>query len=254
MKTANYICSVVALLSLLMPTTNARMQDFTSGHWQEGGAMGTANLSGTLYVRGVTWQWHPQILQMSNSSCIQAGLRLGKQGMMSESSPGQLYYILGGHTTTLTTVRPGLQPSVSLLQTDPVAPRLEARGELAKGQVRYGEITFSVRHVLAWQDSTTADSGWSVVSGDVTPDMEQQIKNQLWQVTGYDWEPVYSGLTARPDAFTAMPDSIQPENKTKHNIAGAWVTALEDIRVRFPGAEEPVKRWQGNLTPVVMYF
>ncbi|HAZ3831329.1 TPA: fimbrial protein, partial [Escherichia coli] len=25
-------------------------------------------------------------------------------------------------------------------------------------------------------------------------------------------------------------------------------------RVNFPGAEEPVKRWQGNLTPVVVYF
>ncbi|HBA8043973.1 TPA: fimbrial protein, partial [Escherichia coli] len=24
--------------------------------------------------------------------------------------------------------------------------------------------------------------------------------------------------------------------------------------VNFPGAEEPVKRWQGNLTPVVVYF
>ncbi|MDI5434831.1 fimbrial protein, partial [Salmonella enterica subsp. enterica serovar Kentucky] len=24
--------------------------------------------------------------------------------------------------------------------------------------------------------------------------------------------------------------------------------------VRFPGAEEPVTRWQGNLTPVVNYF
>ncbi|MDI4746165.1 L-alanine exporter AlaE, partial [Salmonella enterica subsp. enterica serovar Kentucky] len=29
---------------------------------------------------------------------------------------------------------------------------------------------------------------------------------------------------------------------------------LEGIRVRFPGAEEPVTRWQGNLTPVVNYF
>ncbi|ELD0507689.1 fimbrial protein, partial [Escherichia coli] len=27
-----------------------------------------------------------------------------------------------------------------------------------------------------------------------------------------------------------------------------------DVRVNFPGAEEPVKRWQGNLTPVVVYF
>ncbi|EHR4802049.1 fimbrial protein, partial [Salmonella enterica] len=33
-----------------------------------------------------------------------------------------------------------------------------------------------------------------------------------------------------------------------------WLTSLEGIRVRFPGAEEPVSRWQGSLTPVVNYF
>lgn len=41
---------------------------------------------------------------------------------------------------------------------------------------------------------------------------------------------------------------------TKNQIAGAWLTSLEGIRVRFPGAEEPVSRWQGSLTPVVNYF
>lgn len=69
------------------------------------------------------------------------------------------------------------------------------------------------------------------------------MKRQLWQVGGYDWAP------ARPDAFVsagALPG--------RAFVAGAWVTSLEDIRVRFPGAEEPVKRWQGNLTPVVNYF
>ncbi|EAY3751345.1 fimbrial protein, partial [Salmonella enterica] len=45
-----------------------------------------------------------------------------------------------------------------------------------------------------------------------------------------------------------------PDNGIKNRIAGARVTSLEGIRVRFPGAEEPVTRWQGNLTPVVNYF
>lgn len=173
---------------------------------------------------------------------------------MSDSPPDWRYYILKGYTTTLTSARPGLQPSVSLQQAGHDVVRLEARGELAKGQVRYGEISFTVSHVLAWQDSATADKGWSVVSGRVTPDVAQQIKRLLWQVSSYRWNASYSGLTARPDAFTVMPGSFLPDNGTKNQIAGAWVTSLEDIRVHFPGAEEPVMRWQGNLTPVVNYF
>ncbi len=173
---------------------------------------------------------------------------------MSESRPGRRYYILKGYTTTLTSARPGLQPSVSLLHAGHGVVRLEARGKLAKGQVRYGEITFTASHVLAWQDSTTAEKGWSVVSGNVTPDAAQEIKRLLWQVRDYRWNPSYSGLKTRPDAFTVMPGSFLPDNGTKNQIAGAWLTSLEGIRVRFPGAEEPVSRWQGSLTPVVNYF
>ena len=201
------------------------------GHWQEGMAVGVAEFSGTLYVRNVSWQWQPRAVRMSTPDAMH-GLITGKGGMVRESREGQDFYILGGHTTSLTTARPGLQPSVTLLQVTPSSPRIAARGELARGQVRYGEITFTVRHLLAWQDDATADAGWSVVSGEVTPGAEKQVKRQLWQVNGYEWTPDYG----------------------RQHIAGAWVTSLSNVRVNFPGAEEPVKRWQGNLTPVVVYF
>ncbi|MWP22338.1 F4 (K88) fimbria accessory protein FaeJ, partial [Escherichia coli] len=126
------------------------------GHWQEGMAVGVTEFSGTLYVRDVSWQWQPRAVRMSSPDVVQAGLATGKGGMVSESRAGQDFYILGGHTTSLTTARPGLQPSVTLLQVTPSSPRIAARGELARGQVRYGEITFTMRHLLAWQDDITA--------------------------------------------------------------------------------------------------
>lgn len=186
---------------------------------------------------------------MGTPDAVQAGLTTGKSGMVSESRRGQDFYILGGHTTSLTTARPGLQPSVTLFQVTPSSPRIAARG-----QVRYGEITFTMRHLLAWQDDITAGQGWSVVSGEVTPEAEKQVKRQLWQVNGYEWTPDYAGLTARLDAFISEAESLLSQGNGSQHIAGAWVTSLSDVRVDFPGAEEPVKRWQGNLTPVVVYF
>lgn len=185
---------------------------------------------------------------MSSPDAVQAGLTTGKSGMVSESRAGQDFYILGGHTTLLTIARPGLQPSMTLLQV------AQARGELARGQVRYGEITFTMRHLLAWQDNITAGQGWSVVSGEVTPGAEKQVKRQLWEVNGYEWTPDYAGLTARPDVFISGVESLLSQENGRQHIAGAWVTFLSNVRVNFPGAEEPGKSWQGNLTPVVAYF
>lgn len=79
-------------------------------------------------------------------------------------------------------------------------------------------------------------------------------KWQLLQVNGHEWTPNYAGLTARPDAFISGTESLLSQENGKQHIAGAWVTSLSDVRVNFPGAEEPVKRWQGYLTPVVVYF
>lgn len=241
------------LLMLASASVYSQSLVITSGHWQEGMAVGVTELSGTLYVRDAAWQWQPRPVCMSAPDAAQAGLVNDREGMVSESRAGEGFYVLGGHTSFLTTARPGLQPSVTWLQVAPSSPRIAARGELSRGQVRYGEITFTMRHLLAWQDSVTADSGWSVVSGEVTPYAEQQVKRQLWQVGGYDWAPVWSGLTARPDAFVSA-GALPASGENRASVAGAWVTSLEDIRVRFPGAEEPVKRWQGNLTPVVKYF
>ncbi|HCZ4708618.1 TPA: F4 (K88) fimbria accessory protein FaeJ [Salmonella enterica subsp. enterica serovar Saintpaul str. CFSAN004144] len=224
------------------------------GHWQEGMAVGVTEFSGTLYVPDVSWQWQPSSVRMSTQDSALAGLITGKGGMVSESRAGQNFYILGGHTALLTTARPGLLPSVTLLQVASPSPRIAARGELSRGQVRYGEITFKMRHLLAWQDNITADKGWSVVSGEVTPDSEQQVKRLLRQVEGYKWTPEFSGLTARPGAFTSGAEVLLPSGENQLPVAGAWVTSLSDVRVNFLGAEEPVKRWQGNLTPVVAYF
>ncbi|HFI2872927.1 TPA: fimbrial protein [Escherichia coli] len=213
-----------ALFFLTSASVLAQSLMISPGHWQEGMAVGVAEFSGTLYVPEVSWQWQPHAVRMSTPDAVQAGLATGKDGMVSESRAGQDFYILGGHITSLTTARPGLQPSVTLLQVTPSSPRIEARGELARGQVRYGEITFTMRHLLAWQ------------------------------VNGYEWSPAYAGLTARPDAFVSGAESLLSQENGRQHIAGAWVTSLSDVRVSFPGAEEPVKRWQGNLTPVVVYF
>lgn len=238
-----------ALFFLTSASVLAQPLTIPPGHWQEGMAVGVTEFSGTLYVPEVSWQWQPRAVRMSAPDAVQAGLTTGKSGMVSESRAGQDFYILGGHTTSLTTARPGLQPSVTLLQVTPSSSRIAARG-----QVRYGEITFTMRHLLAWQDDITAGQGWSVVSGEVTPGVEKQVKRQLWQVNGYEWTPDYAGLTARYDAFISGAESLLSQENGSQHIAGAWVTSLSDVRVNFPGEEEPVKRWQGNLTPVVVYF
>lgn len=192
-----------ALFFLTSASVLAQPLTISPGHWQEGMAVGVTEFSGTLYVPDVSWQWQPRAVRMSTPDAVQAALTTGKSGMVSESRAGQDFYILGGHTTSLTTARPGLQPSVTLLQVTPSSPRIAARG-----QVRYGEITFTMRHLLAWQDNITGGQGWSVASGEVTPGAEKQVKRQLWQVNGYEWPPDYAGLTARPDAFISGAESL----------------------------------------------
>ncbi|EHJ2163685.1 fimbrial protein [Salmonella enterica] len=231
----------------------AQSQSIPPGHWQEGMFVGRTEFGGTLYVDN-TWRWQPRSVLISASDAIQAGLTNGRRGMVRESRTGGDFYVLGGHTSSLITPRPGFQPSVTWLQVTPSSSRIAARGELARGQVRYGEITFRMRHVLAWQDGASADSGWRVVSGEVTPYGSLQVKRQLWQVAGYKWVPEYSGLMARPDAFVSGAEMLMSSGKKIPDVAGAWVTFLSDVRVNFPGAEEPIKRWQGSLTPVVVYF
>lgn len=109
-----------ALFFLTSASVLAQPLTILPGHWQEGMAVGVTEFSGTLYVPEVSWQWQPRAVRMSTPDAVQAGLTTGKSGMVSEA--GQDFYILGGHTTSLTTARPGLQPSVTLLQVIPSSP------------------------------------------------------------------------------------------------------------------------------------
>ncbi|MCZ5619831.1 hypothetical protein O5552_07115 [Escherichia coli] len=128
-------------------------------HWQEGMAVGGDGIQRQAICSGGFWQWQPRSVRMGAPDAVQAGLTTGKSGMVSESRTGQDFYILGGHTASLTTAHPGLQHVGDIASGDTVIPRIAARGELARGQVRYGEITFTMHHLLAWQDNTTYRSG-----------------------------------------------------------------------------------------------
>ena len=133
-------------------------------------------------------------------------------------------------------------PAITILRGKTILTTPAGREGLSP-RVSYGkgEEGFS----LVWTDVGIAD---------VTPYAEQQVKRRLWQVSGYDWVSGYSGLTGRHDAFISGAEMLTTQKKEKQQIAGAWVTYLGDLRVNFPGTEEPVKRWQGRLTPVVVYF
>ncbi|ENY3562451.1 fimbrial protein [Escherichia coli O54:H45] len=220
------------------------------GHWQEEMVVGVTEFSGTLYVPNVSWQWQPRSMQIAASDAVQTG----KRGMKIESLKEQEFYILGGHTSSLTTARPGLQPSVTLLQVSASSPYIQAQGECFFGKVCYGEITFRINHLLAWQDISTADNGWSILSGEVTPYTEREIKHQLLQISNYKWKAENSRLTARSNSFISGTEPLLPQNKEEQYIVGAWVTSLSNVRVTFSNTNEKVKRWQGNLIPVVMYF
>ncbi|HIH9051496.1 TPA: fimbrial protein [Escherichia coli] len=211
-----------ALFFLTSASVLAQPLIIPPGHWQEGMAVGVTEFSGTLYVPEVSWQWQPRAVRMSTPDAVQAGLTTGKSGMVSESRRGQDFYILGGHTTSLTTSRPGLQPSVTLLQVTPSSLRIAARRELSREQIRYGEITFIIRHLLEWQ------------------------------VNDYEWSSDYVGLTTRPDAFVSGAEALFLQKNDSQCIADAWGASLRGVRDA-PGAEEAVKHWAENLMPVV-YF
>lgn len=136
--------------------------------------VGVTEFSGTLYVPDESWQWQSRSVRMSTPDAMQAGLATGKGG--------------------------AIPPYCGLGRTCP-------------GQVRYGEITFTIHHLL------------------------------VWLVNGYEWTPDYAELTARPDTFISGAELLASQEKDKQNITGAWGTSLSDVRGKFHGAEEPVKRW-----------
>ncbi len=215
-------------------------------------AVGVTEFSGTLYVPELSWQWQPRAVRMSTPDAVQAGLTTGKSGMVSESRRGQEFLYSWRTSTSLTTARPGAAAVGDIASGDIVIPPYCGPGSPGAGAIRGNHVHDAPSSGMAGQ--CHCRSGWSVVSGEVTPGAERQVKHQLWQVNGYEWTPGYAGLTARPDAFISGAESLLSQENGSQHIAGAWVTSLSDVRVNFPGAEEPVKRWQGSLTPVVAYF
>lgn len=222
------------------------------GHWQRDMGIGVAEFKGTLYIRNIAWQWQPQPLMLAGAF---TSLNLSEKAQEYGTPAGSKYTVLSGHTAGLMTAKPGLQPSVTLNQAGTPLSATVVRGELAGGEVRYGEMTFKVHNVLAYQDRAMSTQGWSVANGGpLAPEMRQQVIRQLWQVQGYNYRSVPANSGLRSDIFTRTPDSAMIDRGDGTEIAGAWLTMLEDIKVRFPATQAPVKRWQGNLTPVVMYF
>lgn len=88
---------------------------------------------------------------------------------------------------------------------------------------------------------------------ELADEIEKQVVHQLWQVENYEWRPVFSGHSVSPDLFISDENS-ESSGSGRPKVAGGWVTSLTDIRINFPGVEEPVKYWQGHLTAVVQYF
>lgn len=240
-----------ALFFLVSANVLAQSLIIPSGHWQEDMVVGVTEFSGTLYVPNVSWQWQPRSMQIAASDAVLTGKR---EVNIEDDLVEQEFDILGGHTSSLTTARPGLQPSVTLFQVSASSPHIIAKGECFLGKVCYGEITFRIHHLLVWQDISMADHGWSVLSGEVTPYTEQKIKKQLLQIIDYKWISDNSRLTARSDAFISGTVPLLPQKKEEQYIVGAWVTSLSNVRVNFSDTTEKVKRWQGSLIPVVMYF
>jgi len=248
-----YLLPVLMILTGAQTTSVcARELTVRPGHWQRDMGIGVAEFKGTIYIRNTAWLWQTQPLQLAGAATSR---NLNATSLEYETPPGSKYTVLAGHTTGLMTAKPGLRPSVTLGQTGSSPSGAAVRGELAGGQIRYGEMTFKVHNVLAYQDKAMAARGWSVAGGDsLAPDIRQQVIRQLWQVQGYNYRTTPVGSTLRNDVFTRTPDRAMVKAGDGTDIAGAWLTMLEDVKVRFPAAEAPVKRWQGNLTPVVMYF
>lgn len=247
-----YLLPVLIMLTGAQATSVcARELIVRPGHWQRDMAVGVAEFKGTLYMRNTAWLWQPQPLLLAGT----ANSYHFTTKEMQYGTPGSQYTVLAGHTSGLMTAKPGLQPSVTLSQTDATPSRTAIWGEVAGGQVRYGEITFKVRNVLAYQDKSMARRGFSIAGNEaLAPDVRQQVIRQLWQVQGYQYRAEPASNRINSDLFTRSPDRAMVNAGDGTDIAGAWLTMLEDVKVRFPAADAPVKRWQGNLTPVVMYF
>lgn len=227
------------------------------GHWQEGGMVGVMELSGEIRVSGPVWLWSTQPLTLMKAGST---LPLRHDGMETGTGPTVLP-VLAGRTVAL---QPSLGqlPEVQL-QTDRLPDglsRIAVRGDLPDGQVRHGEMTFRTLSALALQDGerASAGKGWVAVSGtgdtltERLPDaMTEALNRTLLQIPDYHG-PLYQSGDTRLLLWPRL-QGIPSKDGQAEGIAGAAVLAVSDVRVRFPGAEEAIKQWQGSLTPVVTY-
>ncbi len=253
----NILPLIFLLGSLVCIPSVAHSYSMIEEHWQEGKSVGIVEINGTLKIKNVSWIWQASPIRLSELDTTLAGLKIGRTGMSLISQKGVRYYILEGHTSSLTSARPGLRPSVSMLQFNSGADeaRIQIQGESTHGQVRYGDATFKINHVLAYQDQFMADSGWGVVGRKLDiSGISQRIVTLFYKIFGYDYQNKASDHIVQESAFTGEPDKTVRNAGYGEGIAGAWITSLEDIYVNFPGSEESVKRWQGILTPVIYYF
>lgn len=227
-------------------------QGMADRHRQDEAFRGVSTLSGTLYIPDIVWRWQPRHLELATAEEVQAGLSAGWKGMSGASRAGEAFFILGGHTSGLASARPGLLPQVRALHSAASRLRLPVRGELVHGQVRTGEISFTMRHVMAYQDRSQSSDGWSVVEGKDTGLQGRRLISELLnQVPGYNYRDTPSGDVIPAEAFTG---ALRGRRGEGEKLAGARVILLENVRVHFPGAEEAVRRWQGNLTLAVTYL
>lgn len=227
------------------------------GHWQEGGMVGVMELSGEIRVSGPVWLWDTQPLTLMKAG---GTLPLRHDGMETSTGP-TIQPVLAGRTITMLPSL-GQLPEVQL-QTDRLPEglsRIAVRGELPGGQVRHGEMTFRSQTVLALQNGERASArkGWIAVSGsgdaltEILPDgMTEALNRILLQIPDYHG-PLYQSGDTRLSLWPRL-QSIPSKDGQEEGIAGAAVLAVSDVRVRFPGAEEAIKQWQGSLTPVVTY-
>lgn len=229
------------------------------GHWQEGGMVGVMEFSGEIRVSGPVWLWSTQPLTLMKPG---GPLPLRHDGMETSTGPAVQPVLAGRTVSLLPSLEPGQRPDVQL-KTDRLPDglsRIAVRGVLPGGQVRYGEMTFRATTVMALQDGerASAGKGWQAVSGagevvtERLPDgMTEALNRTLLQIPDYHG-PLYQSGDTR---LSLWPRFQGPQSKggQEGGIAGAAVLAVSDVRVRFPGAEEVIRQWQGSLTPVVTY-
>ncbi|HCD7425125.1 TPA: hypothetical protein ND026_000565 [Citrobacter werkmanii] len=252
-----WLITILTGLNVCPVLAGAQLQP--PGHWQEGGMVGVMELGGEILVSDPVWLWRTQSLTMMK---LGGSLSLGHGGMETSTGPAVQPVMVGRIVSLLSSVEVGQHPDLQL-KTDRLSDglsRIAVRGELPGGQVRHGEMIFRATAVMVLQDRerASAGKGWQAVSstGEVVterlPDgMTEALNRTLLQIPDYHG-PLYQGGDVR---FSLWPrfQGIQSKDGQGGGIAGAAVLAVSDVRVRFPGAEEVIRQWQGSLIPVVTY-